>query len=77
MKNSNDTIGNQTLDLPTCSAVPQPTALLCTPVLKCILSKSLPSVTLQQKISVRFQPASVNLPPPLGVTNSVEEVLYH
>jgi hypothetical protein len=24
MKNSNDTIGNQTRDLPTCSAVPQP-----------------------------------------------------
>ena len=27
MKNSNDTIGNRTCDLPTCSAVPQPTAL--------------------------------------------------
>jgi hypothetical protein len=27
MKNSDDTIGNQTRDLPTCSAVPQPTAL--------------------------------------------------
>jgi hypothetical protein len=26
MKNSNDTIGNQTRDLPACSAVPQPTA---------------------------------------------------
>ena len=26
MKNSNDTIGNRTRDLPTCSAVPQPTA---------------------------------------------------
>jgi len=26
MKNSNDTIGNQTSDLPACSAVPQPTA---------------------------------------------------
>jgi len=26
MKNSNDTIGNRTSDLPTCSAVPQPTA---------------------------------------------------
>jgi len=25
MKNSNDTIGNRTRDLPTCSAVPQPT----------------------------------------------------
>jgi len=26
MKSSNDTIGNRTRDLPTCSAVPQPTA---------------------------------------------------
>jgi len=25
MKNSNDTIGNRTRDLPACSAVPQPT----------------------------------------------------
>jgi hypothetical protein len=29
-KNSNDTIRNQTHDLPACSAVPQPTAPLCT-----------------------------------------------
>ena len=28
MKNSSDTIGNRTRNLPTCSAVPQPTALL-------------------------------------------------
>jgi hypothetical protein len=27
MKNSNDTIGNRTRDLPACSAMPQPTAL--------------------------------------------------
>ena len=27
MKNSNDTIGNRTRELPVCSAVPQPTAL--------------------------------------------------
>jgi hypothetical protein len=27
MKNSNDTIGNRTRDLPACSAVPQPTAV--------------------------------------------------
>ena len=31
MKNSNDTIGNRTRDLPACSAVPQPTAPLRTP----------------------------------------------
>ena len=32
MKNSNDTIGNRTRDVPTCSAVPQPTAPPRTPV---------------------------------------------
>ena len=31
IKNSNDTIGNRTRDLPTCSAMPQPTALPRTP----------------------------------------------
>jgi len=30
MKNSNDAKGNQTRDLPTCSALPQPTAPPCT-----------------------------------------------
>jgi hypothetical protein len=33
MKNSNDTVGNQTRDLPTCSAVSQPTALPRAPIL--------------------------------------------
>jgi len=33
MKNSNDTIGNRTLDLLACSAVPQPTAPPRTPQL--------------------------------------------
>ena len=32
MKNSNDTIGNRTRELPTCSAVPQPIALLRAPL---------------------------------------------
>ena len=32
MKNSNDTIGNRTRDLLTCSAVPQPTALRRAPL---------------------------------------------
>jgi len=31
MKNSIDTVGNRTRDLPTCSAVPQPTAPLRAP----------------------------------------------
>jgi len=30
-KNSNDTIGNRTRDLPACSTVPQPTAPPCPP----------------------------------------------
>jgi hypothetical protein len=34
MKNSNDTIGNRTHDLPAFSAVPQPTAPLRAPKLK-------------------------------------------
>ena len=33
MKNSNDTIGNRTHDLPACRAVPQPTAPLRAPTL--------------------------------------------
>jgi len=32
LKSSNDTIGNQTHDLPACSTVPQPTVPLCTPL---------------------------------------------
>ena len=40
MKNSNDTMGNQTRDLPTCSAVPQPTALLRVPLYVYILLNS-------------------------------------
>jgi len=46
MKNSKDTIGNRTRDLPTCSAVPQPTALprapnimnMCVCVCVCVCS---------------------------------------
>ena len=34
MKKSNDTIGNRTRDLPTCSIVPQPTALPRAPHVK-------------------------------------------
>jgi len=35
MKNSNDTIGNRTRELPACSAVPQPTAPPCAPFTHC------------------------------------------
>ena len=37
MKKSNDTIGNRTRHLPTCSAVPRPTALPRTPFNKIVL----------------------------------------
>jgi len=40
MKNSNDTIGNRTRDLPACSAVPQPTALPRAPILPYIHSEN-------------------------------------
>jgi hypothetical protein len=37
MKNSNDTIGSRTRDLPVCGAVPQPTAPPRTPVIIIII----------------------------------------
>ena len=40
LKNSNDTIGNRTRDLPTCSAVPQPTAPTRAPIAKVAQSKN-------------------------------------
>ena len=39
MRNSNGTVGNRTRDLPTCSAVPQPTALPRAPFLIFIVRK--------------------------------------
>jgi len=41
MKNSIDTIGNQTHDLPTCSTMPQPTALWHAPLKYCNAFKTL------------------------------------
>jgi len=48
MKNSNDTIGNQTRDRATCSAVPQPTALPHAPAISSVLveNKALLAQTL-------------------------------
>jgi hypothetical protein len=40
MKNSNDTIGSRNRDLPTCGAVPQPTALLRAPMCYITFQKS-------------------------------------
>jgi hypothetical protein len=39
MKNSSDIIGNRTRDFPTCSAVPQPTALPRVPCYACRQTK--------------------------------------
>ena len=40
MKNFSDAIGKRTRDLPTCSAVPQPTALPCAPCcVRCMYGK--------------------------------------
>jgi hypothetical protein len=41
MKNSNDTIGNRTRNLPNCSAVPQPTAPPRTPFTVTYLKKTM------------------------------------
>jgi len=51
MKNSDDTIGNQTRNLPACSAVPQPTApphapLFVSSVCKCVVAQWLLETTL-------------------------------
>ena len=45
MENSNDSIGNRTRDLPTCSAVPQPTVPPPAPVKKSVLK----IITVAQK----------------------------
>jgi hypothetical protein len=49
MKNSNETFGNQTHDLPTCRAVPQPTAPAHTPYTKEI--HSIKASSCQQKMA--------------------------
>ena len=56
MKHSNDTIGNQTRDLPICSAVPQPTAPhgLIIIIIKflCILSACLLSCSCSEAVII-------------------------
>jgi len=46
MKKSNDTIGNWTRDLPTCSAVSQPTALLRAPFLQKVVRSAIRTIRL-------------------------------
>jgi hypothetical protein len=54
MKNSNDTIGNRTRDLPACCAVPQPTAPPRSPMQKsCFLILQKVKVLLPTALSCR------------------------
>ena len=57
IKNSNDTIGNRTRDLPTCSAVPQPTALPRGPQLHSnnrVIKKNFLSLRRPEKFTIIF-----------------------
>ena len=56
MKNSNDTIGNRTRDLPTCSAVPQQTALPLAPSVSYVRINSKVKVTLCAKRKMILKP---------------------
>ena len=52
MKNSSDTIGNRTRNLPVCRAVPQPTALPAACSLSVCIPKSIRTIYDEQKIIV-------------------------
>ena len=59
MKNSSDTTGNRTRDLPTCSAVPQPTApprtaLSRDKVEKLFYTKTVATILTQAYLSLGF-----------------------
>jgi len=55
MKKSNDTIGNRTRDLPTCSPVPQPTALPRAPQYCRYGNVILVTINLQTKANIKIQ----------------------
>ena len=70
MKNSSDTIGNRTRDLPTCSAVPQPTALRRAPHLFITRIKDSMTVTTPQSYCVHHTlPVLPDLTPFLWVSH--------
>ena len=65
MKNSYDTIGNRTRDLPTCSAVPQPTAPPRTPSAILTLVNKLSTQRTNHHILKELScPSFVHPPPP-------------
>ena len=67
MKNSSDTIGNRTRDLPTCNAVPQPTALPRAPRASVrYVTKSWSVVLLREAVPVKGPVLRVPGPPDWG-----------
>ena len=60
MKNSNDTVGNRTRDLPACSAVPQPTAPPRGPQNKSIVSYILIFIFLDMKLEAKDSGSNLN-----------------
>ena len=77
MKNSNDTIGNRTCNVPTCSVVPQPTAPPRTPFTRVplILWESIPphvlGNSLQSMISIRISWVQISVKTPTFSTGFV------
>ena len=70
MKNSSDAIGNRTRDLPTCSAVPQPTAQLrASPPEIITLVTMVTTLYITSLAPLSYSTASVSLPIPLSAAN--------
>ena len=63
MKNSNDTIGNQTRDLPACSVVPQPTAPPAACPQYLMVRKYIPAATVYRKVTVFEQTGNLSQSP--------------
>ena len=59
MENSSDTIGNRTRDLPTCNAVPQPTALPRAPRTRMTIEYKQDRQYMYQLTTKRFRTTSV------------------
>jgi hypothetical protein len=71
MKNANETIGNQTRDLPVCSAVSQPTAPPCATLIQIFLFAPLQLRSQKNKLLLgaksiqgAFSPLAATPPPP-------------
>jgi hypothetical protein len=74
MKNFNNTIGNRTRDLRTCSTVPQPTALPRAPLFNVSFNIILPSTPRSSKWSLSFRRTHQNPVPytwPIGPSHLI------